>query len=144
MSFTKIPSFASITVHEQVDDLGDVVRLLEHDEVLLVVTRSFHSTFEYFFCRTRLGIRVFESPAWQSARICSLCRSRRILICSLSKLWLGISLTFGIWESNGFTTGLSVLSWLTDDDWLDDRPSSEWSARLRHAPRSVLPMVTSS
>ena len=28
---------------------------------LLFETRSFHSTFEYFFCRTRLGIRVFES-----------------------------------------------------------------------------------
>ena len=37
MSFTKIhPSFASITVHEKVDDLVDVVRLLENDEVLLV------------------------------------------------------------------------------------------------------------
>ena len=69
----------------------------------------------------------FRISAWQSARICSLYRFRRILTCSLSELWLGISLTFGICESNCFTTGLPVLSWLTDDDWLDDKPSSwEW------------------
>ena len=43
------PKFASITAHE------------EHDKFLLFVTRSFHSTFEYFFCRNRPGIRVFES-----------------------------------------------------------------------------------
>ena len=43
MSFKKIPCFASITVHEEVDDLVDVVLLLEHDEVLLSATRSFHS-----------------------------------------------------------------------------------------------------
>ena len=56
------PNFASITVHEEVDDLVEVVRLLdEHDKFLLFVTRSFHATFEYFFCRNRLGIRVFES-----------------------------------------------------------------------------------
>ena len=60
MSFN--PSFASITVHEEVVDLVCVVRLLhEHDKFLLFVTRSFHSTFEYFFCRSRPGIRVFES-----------------------------------------------------------------------------------
>ena len=70
---------------------------------------------------------VFSDLCLTAARICSLCRSRTILICSLSELWLGISLTFGICESNGFTTGLPVLSWLTDDDWLDDKPSSwEW------------------
>ena len=39
------PSFASINVHEEVDDLVDVVRLLEHDAVLLSATRSFHSVF---------------------------------------------------------------------------------------------------
>ena len=51
-----------MTVHEQVDDLVDVVRLLdEHDKFILFATRSFHSTFEYFFCRNRPGIRVFES-----------------------------------------------------------------------------------
>ena len=56
------PSFASITVHEEVVDPVDVVRLLdEHDKFLLLVTRSFHATFEYFFCRNRPGIRVFES-----------------------------------------------------------------------------------
>ena len=56
------PNFASIPVHEEVVDLVDVVRLLdEHDKFLLFVTRSFHSTFEYFFCRNRPGIRVFES-----------------------------------------------------------------------------------
>ena len=63
MSFTKIPVLFLITVHEEVVDLVGVVRLLdEHDKVLLSVTRSFHSTFEYFFCRNRPGIRAFESP----------------------------------------------------------------------------------
>ena len=33
----------------------------EHDNFLLFATRSFHSTFEHFFCHTRLAIRVFES-----------------------------------------------------------------------------------
>ena len=56
------PNFASITVHEEVYDLVGVVRLLdEHGKFLLFVTRSFHSTFEYFFCHNRPGIRVFES-----------------------------------------------------------------------------------
>ena len=50
------------TVHEQVDDLVDVVRLLDKlYKFLLFSTRSFHSTFEYFFCRNRPGFRVFES-----------------------------------------------------------------------------------
>ena len=58
MSFTKDPNFTSITVHEEVG----VVRLLDkHDKLLLFVTRSFHSTVEYFFCHTQPGIRVFES-----------------------------------------------------------------------------------
>ena len=62
MSFTKIPSFASITVHEEVVDLLGVVRLLdEHDKFLLFATRSLHSTFEYFFGHNRPGIRAFES-----------------------------------------------------------------------------------
>ena len=58
MSFTKF----SILLHEEVDDLVDVVRLLEHDEVLLSATRSFHSIFEYFFGHNQPGIRAFESP----------------------------------------------------------------------------------
>ena len=62
MNFTKIPFFASITVHEEVVDLVEVVRLLdEHDKFLLFETRSFHSTFEYFFCHNQPGTRVFES-----------------------------------------------------------------------------------
>ena len=56
------PSFASITVHEEVDDLVEVVRLLdEHDKFLLFATRSFHSTSDYFCCQNRPGTRVFES-----------------------------------------------------------------------------------
>ena len=51
MSFTKIPV-----------DLVDVVLLLEHDEVLLAATRSFHSIFVYFFDHNQPGIRAFESP----------------------------------------------------------------------------------
>ena len=41
------PSFASITVHEEVVDLVDGVLLLEHDEVLLAVT--YRLIFVYFF-----------------------------------------------------------------------------------------------
>ena len=55
------PSFASITVYEEVVDLVGVVRLPdEHDKFLFFVTRSFHLTYGYF-CRNRPGIRVFES-----------------------------------------------------------------------------------
>ena len=72
-----------------------------------------------------IGLQLVFSnlSAWQSARVCSLCRSRRILIGSFSELRHGSSLTFEINESNCSTTGLSVL-WPTDDDWLDDKPSS--------------------
>ena len=59
MSFTKIQNFASITVHEEVDDLVDVVLLLENGEILLAATRSFHLFFEYFFGHNQSGIRVF-------------------------------------------------------------------------------------
>ena len=52
------PNFVPIIVHEEVVDLVEVVRLLdEHDKYLLFETRSFHSTFEYFFCHHRPGIR---------------------------------------------------------------------------------------
>ena len=43
------PSVASITVHEEDDDLVDEVLLLERDEVLLAAIRSFHLLFVYFF-----------------------------------------------------------------------------------------------
>ena len=49
-------------MHEEVDDLVDVVLLLEHEEVLLPTTRSFHSIFVFFFGHNQPGIRVFESP----------------------------------------------------------------------------------
>ena len=63
MSFTEDPSFASITVLEEVDDIVEVVRLLdEHDKFLLFETRSFHSIFVFFFGHNQPGIRVFESP----------------------------------------------------------------------------------
>ena len=56
------PNVVSITVHEEVVDLVEVVRLPdEHDKFFLSETRSFHSTFEYFFCHNRPGIRVFDS-----------------------------------------------------------------------------------
>ena len=61
MSFTKDPNFASTAVHEEVDDLVGVVRLLDEHDKFLFATGSFHSTFEYFFCHNLLGIRVFES-----------------------------------------------------------------------------------
>ena len=51
-----------IIVHEEVVDLVEVVSLLdEHDKFLLFETRSFHSTFEFFFCHNQPGTRVFES-----------------------------------------------------------------------------------
>ena len=72
MSFTWIPVFASVTVHEEIVDLVGVVLLFEHEEVLLAATRSFHSIFVYFFGHNQLGIRLFVNSAWQSARICSV------------------------------------------------------------------------
>ena len=53
------PSFASITVHEEVVDLVDGVLLLKQDEVLLAATRSFHLIFVYFFGHNQLRLRVF-------------------------------------------------------------------------------------
>ena len=56
------PNFDSITVHEEVVDLVEVVRLHdEHDKFLLSVSGSFHSDFLFFFSHYRPGIRVFES-----------------------------------------------------------------------------------
>ena len=43
---------------KEVVDLVDEVLLLEHDEVLPVATRSFHSIFVYFFRHNQPGIRV--------------------------------------------------------------------------------------
>ena len=63
MSFNEDPSLASIPVHEEVVDLLAVVRLLDEHNKFLFATRSFHITFEHFFCRTRLGIRVFRISA---------------------------------------------------------------------------------
>ena len=74
------PSFASIPIHEEVDDLVDGVLLLEHDEVLLASTRSFHSVFLYFFGRSQPAVRVLNS-ACQSTKTRSL-SSRRVLVCS--------------------------------------------------------------
>ena len=45
----KVSRTIRANVHEKVDDLVDVVRLLEHDEVLLAATRSYHSFLVYFF-----------------------------------------------------------------------------------------------
>ena len=95
-------NFASITVHEKVDNLVDVVRLLdERDTCLLSATRSFHSALKYFFCRNLPGIRVFWISAWRSARIGSLCRSRRVLICSLSEVSLRFLGARHKWANNG-------------------------------------------
>ena len=54
------PSFASITVHEEVVDLVDEVLLLEPDEVLLVATRSFHSIFVYHRGKKLAKLIIFE------------------------------------------------------------------------------------
>ena len=105
-------------------------------------TRSFRSTFEYFFCRNLLGIRVFESLLDSQRESALFVAPGEVLICSLSELCFWVSWALVTSEQ---TTGLPALTWLTDDDRQDDRPSSsEWSARFRHGSRSVLPMVTSS
>ena len=55
--------------------------------------------------------------AWQSARICSLCRSKRVLICACS--------VYISWPLS--TTGCPDLSDTDDDNWPTGRPSRwEW------------------
>ena len=121
------------------------VSLMSTTNFFFFATRSFHTIFEYFFYRNRPGIRVFESLLDSQRELALFCLSRRVLICSLSKLCLWVSWALETCEPSEQTTGLSVLSRLTDDDRQDDRPSSsERSGRLRRASRSVLPMVTSS
>ena len=138
--------FVPITVHKEVVDLVEVVRLLdEHDKFLLFETRSVHSTFDLLLLSLSASNSCFLISDWQSARICSCCLSRRVLICSLSELCLWVSWALETCVPSEQTTGLPILTWLTDDDRQGDKPSSwEWSARLRHASSSVLPMVTSS
>ena len=58
-----------MTVHEEVDDLVEFVRLLdEHHKFLLAATRSFHLIFVYFFRHNQPGIRAFESPPGSQRR----------------------------------------------------------------------------
>ena len=67
----------------------------------------------------------FLISAWQSARICSLCRSKRVLICacSLFSYWPLSTTSLPVLS----TTGLPVLSDTDDDDWPTDKPSRwEW------------------
>ena len=77
-----------MTVHEEVDDLVGVVRMLEHDEFLLSATRSFHSIFVYFFGHNRPGIRAFESQLDSQRGFAPFVGPRRVLICSLSEFCL--------------------------------------------------------
>ena len=128
MSFTKIPV---------------LLQLLSMKKLMILSTAFFClSTMKFFLLRLDRFVQFlytssviisrnscFRISAWQSARICSHCRSRRgpnlfaLKVLSLPCAWL----------ASRQTTGLHVLSWLTDDDRQDDRPSpSEWSARLRH------------
>ena len=74
--------------------------------------------------------------ALKSARICSFCRSSRILICSFSELRHGFCLTFESNESNS-STGLPVLTWPTDNEWLDNKLSQE-SGKLVYSPLVLL------
>ena len=146
-SFTKIPILLQLLFMKKLLILStSFVSLMSTTNFFFFATRSFHTIFEYFFNRNRPGIRFFESlldSQRELALFMSL--SRRVLICSLSKFCLRVSWALETCEPSEQTTGLSVLSRLTDDDRQDDRPSSsEWSARLRRASRSVLPMVTSS
>ena len=53
-----IPSFAVITVREQVVDLVFEVLLLERDEVLLAEIQEFHLILVFFFGHNKPGIRV--------------------------------------------------------------------------------------
>ena len=93
------PSFASIIVHDEVDDLVVVVRLLEHNEVLFSATRSFHSTFEHLFCHNRPGVRVFESPLDSQRGFALFVAPGESWFYSFCVLWRGISLTLGMCQT---------------------------------------------
>ena len=88
-------------------------------------SRSERSILGYFFCHNRPGTRFWLS-ALQLVRICSFCRSWRILICSFSESRRGFSLTFEISGPNSSETSLPVLTWPTDYDWLEEASSREW------------------
>ena len=124
----EVLDFVPIIVHEEVVDLVEVVRLFdEHDKFLFFETWWLHSTFGYFFCHNRLGIRAFESLLDNQRESALFCCSRRILICSFSESRRGFSRTFEISDPNSSETGLPVLTWPTDYDWLDNKLSSgEW------------------
>ena len=127
MSFTR-PSFASITVHEEVDDLVDVFRLL--------------STMKFFFLRLDRFIQILKtsSPksAWNSCfRISALTVSEDLFplsiqespnlfafrVLSLNFLTLARDLCHGKQRVSPFYHG--SLTMTTTDDRQDDRPCSE-------------------
>ena len=114
-------SLATITVHEENVDLVDVVLLLEHDEILLLLTKLCHSTFEHFFGHNHPGTRLFESPLDIQRGFTRFVNPKWVLICSRSEFCLWISWPCA-WLSSRKTTGDTVLSWLTDDKQ-DDKPS---------------------
>ena len=60
------PSFASITVHEEVVDLVYGVLLLERNEVLLVEIQQFHPIFVDFFCHKRRNDTFKSNLQWAS------------------------------------------------------------------------------
>ena len=79
------PSFASITVHAEVDELVDGVLLLEHDEILLAATRSFPLIFVFSFGHNQPGVCIFYSPPDSRRGFAPSCRSKRVLICACSR-----------------------------------------------------------
>ena len=101
-------------------------------------------------CILLLSESAWNSCFWisvlTSARICSFCLSKRILICSFSESRLGFSLLRELSEPNS-CTGLSVLARQTDKDWAGNKLSSkEWQACLwmNSGEDSAVPMISSS
>ena len=101
------PRFLSLTVHEEVDDLVSVVFCLGTMKFFFLRLDHFSLNFCILLLSWSAWNSCFRIFAWQSARICSLCFFRRILVCSLSELCLWIAWTLNLWFACGATSGSS-------------------------------------
>ena len=100
-NFTKFSNFVPTIVHKEVVDLVEIVRLLDEPDNLLLFCDSIISfNFWILLLWWSAWNSYFRISAWQSARICSFCRSKRILIWLLSESRRGFSWTFQITDPN--------------------------------------------
>ena len=88
MNYAKIPILLQELFMKKLMILSASFGLLEHDEVLLDATRLCLSIFLIFLQSKSAWNSCFLIFDSQSARICSLCRSRRVLIWSQSEFSL--------------------------------------------------------